>query len=173
MRAKLKYALPLAQMALAVWLLHQSDLWYLAHRRLDAPGRSPASILLWSINAPVAEVSTLWQRYVEWPWDVVISVAVIGMFWYWIALSIQSWRERRKPLFFAWRPLRIAADLLLIATGASLAWFGVLIGGLHDTYIPLWIQWSCLLWSLVFLVIFGRDLILCFFRKSPRPAVLD
>ena len=169
---KLKYVLPLAQMALAVWLIHQAQLWYVAHRRSDAPGPAPADTLLASINAPVQLAGTLW-RDLEWPWDAVILIAAIGVFWYWVAVNIESWRERRAPFLFAWRPLRIAADLFLIAAGASLMWFGSLTGTFHHIYINLVIQWSWLIWSLAFLVIFGRDLIHCLFRKPAAPAVLD
>lgn len=52
MRLKLKYAIPLAQVALAVGLLTWSYLWYRAQARNDMPGTAPAFTFLVSINAP-------------------------------------------------------------------------------------------------------------------------
>lgn len=49
---KLKYVVPVAQMALAVGLLKRSDVWYAAVMRVsDSPGISPALRLLFAINA--------------------------------------------------------------------------------------------------------------------------
>jgi len=175
MSVKLKYALPLAQMAVAVWLLQWSHLWLRAAHRAGAGviGPAPPFTLLESINAPVALF-----RYmnVPVPWDDEIFIATIGVFWYWLALNIQSWRERRTLLLFAWKPLRIAADLLLIAMGACLGLFCIFVmtGGLHPFgyatwpwLIPIWV--SLFMWSLGSLFFLGRDLLHCAFRRSPRP----
>src|ERR1700691_739984 len=120
MRLKLKYVLPLAQMALGVVLLWRNDVWTRAAERvMDMPGASAAFTLLLSMNPPVALVRGF--RYWPWPWspvwDRVLSVASIGALWYWVALNIESWRERGMILQFQWTPLRIGANLLAFPLG--------------------------------------------------------
>jgi hypothetical protein len=80
-------------------------------------------------------------------------------------------------LLFAWVPLRIAADLLLVAMGAYLAWIcirgvsGFPASALSQMPMP----WFIPTWTFFFissvgsLLIFGRDLIHCVFRRNPRP----
>jgi hypothetical protein len=123
MRLKLKYVLPLAQMALAVLLLWWNDVHMRAAERvMHMPGPTPAFFLLRSINAPVALPRTLWAPYLSSTLDNVTFIAVIGIFWYWIALNIQSWRERRTLHLFAWVPLRVGVDLFVVAMGGYLVW---------------------------------------------------
>jgi hypothetical protein len=108
MRLKLKYALPLVQMALAVGLLRWSHLWYRSQAKIsDMPGPAPAFTLLMSINASLALVRGFIYRYLPGYWDGAILIVVIGLFWYWIALDILRWRERRSVVMFAWHSLRI------------------------------------------------------------------
>lgn len=163
MRLKLRYALPLAQMALAVALLHWSDVWLRAAMRVaDSPGVPPALTALRCINAPVVLVRGLWNPLVRYPWDDAIFVATIGIFWYWVALNIQSWRQRGTVLLFGWVPLRITTDLVLIGLGVFVCFvFGT------ASYLPLEGLWawflriSVLAWSLGSVFLFGRDLIQC------------
>jgi hypothetical protein len=169
MRVKLKYVLPLAQMALAVVLLRLSYLWMRTITHSDSPGPDPAFSLLLSINAPAALARTLWSHRLPYLWDNVTFVAAIGMFWYWIALNIQSWRERRRTLLlFAWTPLRIGADLLVIAGGVCLVW--LCLDAMSGPHVPwLWfVPTSILIWSVGPMFFFGRDLIHCVRRKSPK-----
>ena len=116
---KLKYVLPLVQMTLAAALLRWAYLWQRwAGRIMDMPGRHPAFWLFFSLNGPVAVVGQpLWFR--EPPANLILITAV-GVFWYWVALNIYSWRESRTLLLFVWAPIRVAADLLLIVIGAYL-----------------------------------------------------
>jgi len=186
MHPKLKYGLPLAQMALALALLLSAQRWDRAMMRLyDMPGPSPAFTLLVSINAPVGLARIFWFRYVPDPWDWVTFIAAVGLFWYWAALNVQSWREARMVYMFTSNPLRIAGDLLLIAIGASLGFFFLA----HELWIALrdgvqvarissppftWPSWLWfgviaglhLAWSVVLLFFFGRDLLHCLVRRN-------
>jgi hypothetical protein len=103
-------------------------------------------------------------------WELGLTVATIGVLWYWVALNIDSLRERRAILHFAWAPLRIATDLMLTAMGACL---GVIcVASMVSSLLPL--PWriptyaSLLIWSFVPMFIFGRDLVYCVRRKSPK-----
>jgi hypothetical protein len=129
MSLNFKYALPLVQMAIAGGLLWWSHLWQrTAMRIMDIPGPAPAFTFLISLNAPVALARTLWYHYLPDLWEHVVFIAAIGAFWYWIALNIHSWRERRVLFLFTWPPLRITADLLLIAMGVFLGWICIMAG---------------------------------------------
>lgn len=129
MREKLKYILPLAQMALAVGLLKSSELWYAAIMRVsDSPGISPEFRLLFAINAPIGLPRLLWSRFLPGSWDYPILIAAVGLLWFWVALNVNSWRQRRAIYMFSRAPFRIAGDLFLIATGVF--WGGVCVG--HD-----------------------------------------
>jgi hypothetical protein len=169
MRVKLKYVLPLAQMALAVVLLRWSDLWMRAAIHVNhMPGPAPAFTLLMSINAPVAVVGALWP----WSdlWERVAFVTAVGAVWYWVALNVESWRRRRTILHFTWVPLRLGADLLAIALGAC---FGLCVVAVSIVPRVPW-PWlipvlaSLFIWSLGLMTIFGRDLVYCVRRKSPE-----
>jgi hypothetical protein len=146
-------------------------------RTMDMPGPAPAFTLLLSINAPVTLVRILYRPlFLPDPWDDIILIVAIGLFWYYVALNINSWRERRTLLLFAWAPLRIATDLIMIALGACLGLFCILAANTSPYtpfsalawpwFIPTWA--SLLLWSLGSVLVFGRDLIHYFLRKSPQ-----
>jgi hypothetical protein len=168
-RVRIKYALPLAQMALAVALI------WLSRRELAAAhiqvGRTPAFDLLALINPPAAILRSAWFNYVDYPWSDVMFVASIGVFWYLIALSIDYWQKRKTILLFTRNPLRVTADLALIALGPYFMW---VLRRVDVADMPR--QWEAPALSAVFCwllgpaFIFGRDLILCFRRKGPPPA---
>jgi hypothetical protein len=169
MRLKLKYAIPLAQVALAVGLLTWSYLWYGAQARNDMPGTAPAFTFLVSINAPVALLRAFLYRHLPGYWDDVTFILAIGLFWYWIALNILRWRERRSLVIFAWPPLRLFVDFLMIADGAFLGWFYILHGFGFLTwwwFVPCSaFYWA---WCLALIVFFSRDFISCVFRQAHR-----
>ena len=175
---KLEYLLPLAQMGVAAALLRWSYLWQKAAMRImDLPGPAPAFTLLMSMNAPVFITRSLWGRYLpDLGWENSALIAAIGVFWFWVALNVQSWRARGTVVLFSWAPLRMAADLLLIAMGAYLGWFciGPVIGFPATAFSQLawpWLipTWAFLLfWSLGSVSIFGRDLLHCVLRKGRK-----
>jgi hypothetical protein len=174
MRVKLKYALPLVQMALALALRVSSQLWYRAMGRIqDMPGPFPPSQLLVSVNAPVAlPLSFLYRHMIGW-YDAAFFAA-IGALWYWVALNICSWRERRVVCMFTWKPLRLMGDLVLV--GVGMVWAFVCTHEVLHGYWPhtpfgwLWdgvCMGFVLAWSLALMFFFGRDLIHCLLRKEP------
>jgi len=179
MRVRLKYALPLVQMTIAVALLVWSQFWFnAAMRTQDMPGPAPASEVLMAINAPVALTASLWFRYLPASWDGVILIAAIGLFWYWVALNIRSWQWRREVFIFSWAPLRLVADFILIGVGGLLG-FSCAHEILHG-YLPFtrlgWLRFvPCmgllLAWSLVLIFFFGRDSIHCILRKRPGGSI--
>lgn len=74
---KLKYVLPVTQMALAVVVLWLSDLWMKAAIRvMDVPGPAPAFTLLMSINPPVALVRGLLYWHLSFVWDLGLSAGI-------------------------------------------------------------------------------------------------
>jgi hypothetical protein len=184
---KLKYTLPLAQMVLAFALLWWSNVLDLAARHVcDMPGPSPAFELLTSINAPVALARAFWYFHLPYLWDAGTLVVAVGLFWYWVALNIYSWRQRRTVFMFSWVPVRLAGDLLLIAVGVlwGLACVDEVRSIVHVA--PAWsgtgcfgpLVWSMwlpsivvaglhLAWSLVLTLFFGGDFFRCVLRKSP------
>jgi hypothetical protein len=89
MRVKLEYTLPLAQMPLAVALLLWTARWQRDMMRTqDMPGTPASFSLLVAINAPVALPRAFWSRYLHGWWDDISFVAIIGLFWYWVALNV-------------------------------------------------------------------------------------
>jgi hypothetical protein len=124
MRLKLKYVLPVLQMVLAFSLLRLS---YLSQTgaRCDMCGPGPAFDLLISINVPVVLARGFWWRsaydgfgpLVAFLLDDATVVAAVGLLWYWMALNIGAWRDRRTLFTFQWLPLRLTQDVLLIAAG--------------------------------------------------------
>jgi hypothetical protein len=127
MATRLKYALPSAQMVLSAVLLSRSHHWRSIFEPLnDMPGPAPAFTLLWSINAPISWVLMFTYGALQKLWVNVLLVALIGAFWYWIALNFESWQERQTLSLFRSLPLRFAADLLLIALGARIGWSAML-----------------------------------------------
>lgn len=188
MREKLKYVLPLAQMALAVSLLKWSELWYAAIMRVsDSAGISPAFRLLFAISAPIGLPRLVWSRFLPGSWDYPILIAAVGLLWFWVALNVDSWRQRRAVCMFSRTPLRIAGDTLLILTG--IFWgcacvghdldvgaivhraYGQILGdcyprGWQDASLCIAVVALQLTWSLVLIYFFGRDFIHCIRGKN-------
>jgi len=179
MRVRLKYALPLGQMALAVVFLRLIFLWDVATRMDDMPGKHPAFLLLIYLHLPLMFVlkPLLFGRLAE----LALLVAAIGVFWYCIALLIHRHNERGTVFPTGWVALRIAADVVLIAIPMCL---GLLfIESVRDYpniyalprsfegwswFLPTY--GSVLMWILGPIVIFGSDLIRFLRRGSPQAA---
>ena len=124
MRLKLKYALPLAHLVLGLALLWRTYLYDMAMRGRGT-GICPALQLLGSINAPVTVARMIWFHHTPYFWDYAAYIVAIGLFWYWAALNISCWRKRRTVCLFSFLPLRLAGDVLLVAIGVVLGWFGL------------------------------------------------
>ena len=177
-RVRLRYVLPAAQMLLAMVLYWRSDVWVKwAMRLYDMPGPAPAFTLLTAVNVPLALPRAFLDRYLALTeaWGRVAFVGAIGLLWYWAALNVDSWRQRRTVVTFSWIPLRLATDLLLIATGALWGCIGVQRAIWHlDLYRgwPLFVTLETLYiaWSAVLVFFFGRDLLKCLFGKKPFSA---
>lgn len=190
---KLKYALPVVQMALALALLQWNSVWDRAAQRIcDMPKDSPAFHFLLSLNAPVALVQALWNALIYgsglrlWPalileWAAI--TATIGLFWHWVALNIHSWRSRRTVVLFRRRPVRLACDLLLIVDGASWGLYGAGNGVtnarfaivLHGSCFgpTVWAWWLPVVsaglyfaWAAILIYVFGRDLVQCVSHRT-------
>jgi hypothetical protein len=167
---KLKYVLPLAQIALALALLVWDRQWTRQMRLSDMPGPSPASTLLTAINFPVAILQMLYSQYLfNWRWDPVIFFLSVGLLWYWVSLNILSWRESRTVYTFSSPPLRITGDA--IVSGLSLFFIFKLCQEISVAYVRWWrpLQWASrlidLAWCVTLVFFFGRDL-LQHFRRS-------
>jgi hypothetical protein len=164
---RLRYALPLAQTALAVALISQSRR-ELAAAHIHA-GTVPAYSLLVLINPPPVMLRSLWFDHVDNVWsNDGLFVASIGLFWYLVGLSIDFYQKSKTkfPL-----PLRIPADLVFIALGPYFIWLFRRVDVAH----MLW-RWKgpalvCVFcWLLGPAFIFGRDLIHCLRCKGSPPA---
>ncbi len=191
MRVKLKYALPTVQMALVFVLLKMSDDWMMNAMRhgADMPGPGPSSSLLLSINLPLALVGAFFFHSVPPFWDRIAYAIVVGLFWYWVALNIRSWKTAKALVMFRCKPLRATTDLVLIGIGllvAMLVWseshFFVAIfadgirnpsATLASSYTTsLWL-WSVptvgiyVAWIPVLIFFLGRDFIHCLLHKNP------
>lgn len=181
----LRWVLPAAQMAVALTLIWRTYVWGETVGAIQtSPGTAPAFTLLVAINTPLALLRDLWYRDLGYVRDDITLVSGIGLLWYWVALNIYSWRRTRAVLMFRWFAPRIAGDLLLISTGVfwglycvddifgtSLLPFAVV----HHSglgYPAPWVLWYIaaevfrLGWSVVLIVIFGRDLIMAIVFKT-------
>ena len=166
MCVKLKYALPLAQMGLAAALARCHHVWEIATRYDDMPGPSPALRLLHSIDWPVLLVPG--YRIMPFPWSGVTVVAVTGLLWYWVALTLNEFRQRRQVLMFTRVPLRIAGDLFLIVSGVFLGLYcavtvsqGPLFDMPHIGSKWLWFLPTVAFqftWFIALISLFGRDI---------------
>ena len=157
-------------------------------RIMDMPGPAPAFSLLASINFPVASLRVFWFRYLPGWWDDIVFVAAIGFFWYWVALNVYSWQQKRTVRIFSSIPLRLTVDLLLIAMGTLVGIYAVtdelrllaFVHGVHgealrNCFPNNWPGWAWfiaiaglhLAWSVVLIFFFGRDFIHCVLRKKP------
>jgi hypothetical protein len=115
-----------------------------------------------------ALVRELYYRHVPELWDRCVFISAIAILWYWVALNVESWRRDRKVLAFSWLPLRLTADLLLIALGVFwgvvFTTQGRLIHADLELSSPLLafpVLGLLLAWSLALVFFFGRDLIHC------------
>jgi hypothetical protein len=174
MRLKLKYALPTVQTFLAIALLVWTYRWEMALLRTqDMPGTPPCFTLLIAVNAPLAIPRMLVFRYLRGWWDDVTLVVAIGVFWYWVSLNIESWRQSRRVCMFSWIPLRLTGDTIAVGVGA--VWLFMLWRN-YPHYGFSWADWMwlvpsvCLIlfWSLTLIAFFGRDLFAAFCTKSAK-----
>ncbi len=177
MRLKLKYSLPLVQTLVAVALLVWTDRWDRAlMRTADMPGPAPSFTLLIAINAPLAIPRMLVFRYLLGWWDDLTLVVAIAVFWYWVSLNIESWKQNRRLYLSSWKPLRLVEDTIAIAIGAI--WIFGLWGSRMYSLPPhlslrdwLWFV-PCtglpILWSAVLILLFGRDFVFCFLHPKSQ-----
>ncbi len=170
MRLRLKFALPLVQTLVAVVLMVWTSRWERALMRFqDMPGTPPSFTILIAINAPLAMPRMLVYRYLPGWWDGITFVVAIAVFWYWVALNIESWRRSRRPFMFSWTPSRLVGDT--IAVGIGVMWIFVLLHNRAYSLPPLfsftdWLWFvPCIslpiLWSAILILPFGRDLVEC------------
>ena len=190
MRVRLKHALPVAQMLVAIGFYRWSDLWLQAAQRgaRHEPymGSSPGYDLLGALNAPLVFVqflrysleslwhgyphpSTLWLLWVPELMTRAIDILTVGILWYWVARNIESLRQTRAVFTFSITALRLSSDLLLILAGLfSGAYLLRELLFLHAT--PWWPGWNwicCLLyfvWFAPLTYLFARDFIHCILR---------
>lgn len=168
---KLKYLLPLVQMALAalLWQSYQWDELNRPSRYNDSPGIGPARILLVCVDGPPLLLIALSSRPLGFGYWMFLGygfrgldavfVVCIGVFWYWISLNILSLRNQNRLVLFTWLPLRIAVDLLLMALSPLMFGFKHLdIAGMpwpwlipSLTLFLIWASWP--------LIVFGCDLL--------------
>jgi hypothetical protein len=190
-RVRLRHALPVVQMLVAIGLYRWSDLWLLqaAQQKWRGEpyiGSSPGYDLLGALNAPLVflqflryRLESLWHGYPHpstlwmlWVPELVtrsIDILTVGMLWYWVARSIESLRQTRGVFTFSITVLRLSSDLLLILAGLfSGAYMLRKLLFLHAT--PWWSGWNwicCLLyfaWFVSLTCLFTRDFIRCIRR---------
>lgn len=172
MRVKLRYVLPLAQMILAAVTIWWFYLWInLADRIYDSPGSPVGFNAVLLMNAPVSIARSLFYQLSP-QWSDSMYVASVGILWYWVALNVDSWYERRRVVMFRRVPIRIATDLVLIMLGPYSIWQGRNIDLVYIAQFA-W-KWSvpvfasCLLWMLGPPLLFGRDLVHCWRQNIPH-----
>ena len=175
MRAKLRYVLPVAQMALAAMLLWWSNAVLIAaNRHHYVLGTTSQFSFLVSLNAPVAFLRAFWFRHLPFLWDDITFTAAIGLLWYWVALNLHSLRQKRKVCMFSWPPLRLIGDIGAIGVGVGVFW-GFIYWRSRLGCIPVsWLGWLwCALlvslplaWSVFLIFLFGRDFIHCILRRD-------
>jgi hypothetical protein len=165
---RLRHALPLIQIAIALLLRWQGSVWLSRMEAIqDMPGLPPAWQLLAAINLAVP----------VFPGPVYI--VFVGFLWYWIARNIESWQRRKAVCSFSKAPLRVAADLLFIGIGIVIGYvvlvrdlpggalregfgsFSVVVHGLYRFHplILITVTVLHLAWSFDLLFFFGRDLL--------------
>jgi len=185
MRLRVKYGLPALQMLLAIVLLGWTDRWERALMRVqDMPGTPPSFTLLMAINAPLAMPRAFVYRYLSWWWDDITLVVAVGLLWYWVALTVESWKRSRRISLFSSQPLRVIGDLTVVGIGCLLA-CGILLADWSFIF-PRhsWADWLlqipslCLLilWATVLILFFGCDLLNCILHREivlARKVTLD
>jgi hypothetical protein len=77
-----------------------------------------------AVSAPVVLARIFWSRRLPYSWDWGLWLAGLALFWYWVACSIETWREEHEALVVRWRYGRLAIDLLLIAVSLVLGLLG-------------------------------------------------
>jgi hypothetical protein len=154
MGTKLKYLLPVAQVTVAVFLLHQYELWVMLTRHLDMPGPGAAATLLALINLPIAVLRGFWFRSFDVYWPDWVFVAAVAVFWYWAGREIES-RLDRTPLAIKSQLACIAVDMLLTVSSLSFV-----LSGRTDFR---WFPWSYFVPAFVFSLvwIFVPPVLLC------------
>ena len=170
MHVRMRYVLPLLQMALAIALVKSSYVW--SNRAVhvyhdDMPGTPPAFRLLGSINAPILLPRALWFYHISVLGDALAVVLSAGLLWYWVALNVDSWRQKRMVLTFSFVPARLAADVVLIAMGFFYGFLVVEEGrGLFPAswsssvwFLSASILLPFAMWSMALIFFFGRDFI--------------
>ncbi len=183
MNLKLKYTLPLGQMALSSALFLSSYLWQ-THwpTHCDAYGSDPAFYLALSVNFPAAALRGLWFRAylglnsatADYVLDAATLVALGGLFGYALVLNLASWRSSGTVVIFRSSLLRVATDLVLLLVGIYIVSFAVketyqlriVLQG-YTCWTPLLLSqvfaiMSCVFqfaWSFALILFFGRDLL--------------
>jgi hypothetical protein len=197
---KIKYALPIAQMVFACLLVAgvqaQWNAFFHSRHGCDSPGSPPLFEVLLAINAPLVVPRVFWEalpsvflgggHYLPFYWSTGIMVTAVGFFWFWVALNVQAWRQRRMVLMFRWRPAQFVTDTLIVVSGLLPGLLGVTemrdvirelrLGWLGNLcYVPIWVDevsaiivpCALLCWSFVLAFFYGRDLIYCVRSKTP------
>jgi hypothetical protein len=173
MTLKLKLGLPFLQVVLALGLLVADDLWERARPPQCMPEASPALKWLLSIDLPAVVPVVFWFHRLSNPWNQIMLLAAIGLFWYWVALTLVPWPERRRVRLFSFVPLRLVGNLLPVSAGVlliSLCWLDVL----HDHLPASWLQFALLVaWGIALVLFFGWDFIRCVLCLREFPSRLE
>jgi hypothetical protein len=157
-------------MVLAVGLFTWGQMWLrTVARHDDMPGPSPADTLLFTINGPIGVLTGYWGRWLPPVWSMALYIAGVGALWYWVALNITHWPQRKTLYLFRYTPLRIGTDLLMLCFSPLLLFFGVGRPFPFDVLSALAVACS-FIWFFAWIFFAGRDLILCISRKRLRPA---
>jgi len=164
---RIRYLLPLAQMALATAIILWSSHWYDTIGKFDdSPGYPTPFEFLVIMSGPASLARKLWFVRIDWGYSELLFVASIGLCWYGLALIIDSWRWRGTLFPFGRISLRLTADALLI--GMSV----LFVGYFHDVNIALmpW-EWSVpsfaffVFWALAPILFSGLDIERCLHRR--------
>jgi hypothetical protein len=162
-------------MLLAAGLCWLSSRWQesLMHSRQASPGLDPAYVILASMNSPVAiarvaAMNALFSRelnYLPPLWDGVTLIGASGLLWYWVAVNIDSWRKSGTIRSFAWTPLRVVTDLIVLGICALLMCllvFGLRNGPAGTLSLTTWQSGTLVLSYIAWVVgqgcLFGYDL---------------
>jgi hypothetical protein len=174
---RLKYVLPAVQMAFAIVCLRLTYLFDLTTRvQGSLSAQHPAFHILIYLNFPLMLV--LKELMFGGLLQLSALIIAIGAFWYWIALLLEKYSQRRSIFPLKWGLGRMVADLVVITLGA-------LLGGslaksyldYPDSLVPTFsfrYPWSIpvllsfLPWTIGPICVFGNDLIRGL-RRTHRP----